>query len=153
MKITYRVHRYAPEQSVFFVNGKVYAPMYSQLSHDLGCLVIAGRVKEAEDMIKRDIRKKNKEVRRCTIGFFEKGTKRYFFTSQLGAYDDDLMDKLRVYKEWKRFIESKNCIMGTHEISEGEFIPGTRTGSKRHRTEDIADLKRPVKIYFSREVT
>lgn len=152
MKITYRVHRYAPEQSTFFVDGKVYAPMYSQLSHDLGCLVIEGKVKEAEDMIKRDIRKKNKEIRRCTIGFFEKGTNRYFYTSQLGAYDNDLCDKLRVYKEWKRFVESKNCVMGTHEVSEGSIIPGQKSSSKSRLTEDIADLSRPVKIYFERSL-
>ena len=150
MKITYRIYKYAPEQSVFFVDGKIYAPMYSQLAHDLGYLVITGKAKEAEDMIKRDIRKKAKENRRCTIGFFEKGTKRYFYTSQLSADDNDLQDKLRVYKEWKRFIESKNCIMATHEISEGSFIPGQKTSSERHLTEDIADLSRPVKIYFKR---
>lgn len=50
MKITYRVHRYAPEQSMFFVNEKLYAPMHSQLAHDLGYLVITGKVKEAEDI-------------------------------------------------------------------------------------------------------
>lgn len=148
MKITFRIHRYAPEQSVFFVDGKVYAPMYSQLAHDLGCLVIEGRVKDAEDMIKRDIRKKAKESRRCTIGFFEKGTKRYFYTSQLMARDDDLLDKLRIYKEWKRFIESKNCVMGIHEISEGSFIPGRKSGVEKRTTEDIADLSRPIKIYL-----
>ena len=148
MKITYRIYKYAPEQSVFFVNGKVYAPMYSQLAHDLGYLVITGKAKEAEDMIKRDIRKKAKENRRCTIGFFEKGTKRYFYTSQLSADDNDLQDKLRVYKEWKRFVESKNCVMATHEISEGSFIPGSKSKAEIRFTEDVADIKRPVKIYL-----
>lgn len=152
MKITYRVYRYAPEQSVFFVDGKLYAPMYSQLAHDLGYLVITGKGKEAEDMIKRDIRKKAKENRRCTIGFFEKGTKRYFYTSQLSADDNDLKDKLRVYKEWKRFVESKNCIMATHEISEGSFVPGSKSKAETRFTEDLADLTRPVKIYFERKV-
>lgn len=150
MKITYRVHRYAPEQSVFFVDGKLYAPIYSQLAHDLGYLVITGKVKEAENMIKRDIRKKAKESRRCTIGFFEKGTKRYFFTSQLSADDNDLQDKLRVYKEWKRFVESKNCVMGIHKISEGSFIPGQKSGAIKRTTEDVADLTRPVKIYLKK---
>ena len=125
--------------------------MYSQLAHDLGCLVIAGKVKDAEDMIKRDIRRKTKESRRCTIGFFEKGSRRYFYTSQLMASDDDLIDKLRVYKEWKRYIESKNCVMAIHEISEGSFIPGQKSGAEKRTTEDVADLTRPVKIYF-REV-
>jgi hypothetical protein len=148
MKITFRVYRYAPEQSIFWVNGRVYAPMYSQLAHDLGCLVVEGRVKEAEDMIKRDIRKKNKESRRCTIGFFEKDTKRYFYTSQLVASDNDLQDKLRVYKEWKHFVESKNCVMGTHEISEGSFIPEQKSSAQKRMTEDIADLSRPIKIYL-----
>lgn len=148
LKINYRVYKYAPEQSIFWVNGKVFAPMWSQLAHNLGYMVVCGKAKEAEDKIKREYRKQYKTRRRCTIGFFEKGTRRYFYTSQLGAYDDDLQDKLRVYKEWKRFCESKNCVMNTHEITEGEFIPGKKGKTRSHYTEDIADLTRPVKIYF-----
>ena len=148
LDVTYRVYRYAPEQSVFWVNGKVFAPMWSQLAHDLGYLVICGKAKEAEDRIKREYRKSLNERRKCTIGFFERGTNRYFYTSQLYAYDDDLQDKLRVYKEWKRYVKSRNCLMNVNEITEGEFIPGQKGKAKSRFTEDVADLNRPVKIYL-----
>lgn len=148
MNITYRVHKYAPEQSIFWVNGKEFAPMYSQLAHDLGYLVACGKAKEAEDRIKREYRKGLRERRKCTIGFFEQGTNRFFYTSQLSAYDDDLQEKLRVYKEWKRYVESRDCRMSTNEITEGEFVPGQKSKTKTKVTEDIADLSRPVKIYL-----
>ncbi len=148
INVTYRVYKYAPEQSRFWVNGRIYAKEYSQLAHDLGYLIVTGREKEAVDMIKRDIRKKRAEKRRCTFGFFEKGTRRYFYTQQLIADDDSLAEKLSVYKEWKRYCESQNCVMAVHEVTEGSFIPGQKSDAKSHIVEEVADLTRPVKIYL-----
>lgn len=148
MDIKYRVYRYAPEQSVFWVDGKVYAPMYSQKAHDLGYLVITGKAKEAMDEIKRDIRKEYKKDRVCTFGFFGKGTNRYFYTSQLRANESELMEKLRIYKEWKRYIESRGGMMSSHEISEGSFTPGCKAKANTRVLEDIVDFDRPVKIYL-----
>lgn len=148
--IKYAVNRYAPEQSTFLVNGKIYAPRYSQLAHDLGCLIIEGKKKEAEDIIKRDIRKQLREKRTCTIGFFEKDNNRIFYTTQLRATEDDLNEKLRIFKEWKRYCESKNCILATHEISEGSFIPGKKSKVQSHYSEDVVDLRRPVKVYLKK---
>ena len=148
--IKYAINRYAPEQSTFLVNGKIYAPRYSQLAHDLGCLIIEGKKKEAEDIIKRDIRKQLREKRTCTIGFFEKDNNRIFYTTQLRATEDDLNEKLRIFKEWKRYCESKNCILATHEISEGSFIPGKKSKVQSHYSEDVVDLRRPVKVYLKK---
>ncbi len=150
--IKYAVNRYAPEQSTFLVNGKIYAPRYSQLAHDLGCLIIEGKRKEAEDIIKRDIRKQLKAKRTCTIGFYEKDNNRVFYTTQLTAPEDDLQGKLQIFKEWKSYCESKNCIMATHEISEGSFIPGKKSQGKSRYSEDVVDLRKPVKIYLKRVV-
>ncbi len=148
IKVTYSVYKYDPVQSRFWVNGKLYAKEWTQLAHDLGYLVATGHEKEAIDMIKRDIRKKRAEKRRCTFGFFEKGSRRYFYTQQLTANDDDLQGKLSVYKEWKRYCESQNCVMAVHEVTEGSFIPGQKSDAKSHMVEEIADLSRPVKIYL-----
>ena len=149
MKITYKVYKPAPEQSVFYVDGKVFSPMYTQLSHDLGMLVVEGKKKEAEDKIKRIVRAQRLKKRRCTIGFYEQGTNRFFYTFQLLADDTNLQEKLRVYKEWKRYCESVGCIMKTHEVTSGKFIPGEKSNSEVKIIKEIADLTRPVKVYVA----
>lgn len=150
MKITYRVNKWAPEQSGFSVDGKVFAPPYSRLASELGVLVIEGRKKEAEDRIKRIIRSQYKKPRRCTIGFYEKGTKRFFYTSQLIADDSSLSEKLRVYKQWKQYCKDQNCIMHTHDVTQGAVIPGQPLEKgKVIEIKGIADIRRPIKVYIS----
>lgn len=147
INIDYRVHKYAPEQSVFWVNGKVFAPMWSELAHDLGYLVVCGKRKEAEDRIIREVRKKRLKRRRVSFGFFKaNGSKQYMFTSQLIAYDDDLEDKLRIYKEWKRYCKARNCDLATHEITSGEFTINGMINTVTEESHDVVDLTRPIKI-------
>lgn len=147
IEINYSVYQYAPEQSVFWVNGNVFAPMYSQLAHDLGYLVICGKKKEAEDRIIREVRKERLNRRQVSFGFFKaNGSKEYMFTRQLVAYDDDFKDKLRIYKEWKRYCKSKNCDLATHEITSGEFTPKGMKNTVAEESHDVVDLTRPVKI-------
>ena len=147
INITYSGYKYAPESFTFYVNGKVYAPRHSQAAHNLAMLIIQGKEKEARDEIKRDIRRSYKEPEYITIGFFEEGnTGRYFFTRQLRARRDDLKQKLYIYKEWKHYIESKNCILNTYEVKAGEFIPGKPAATHTQVIEEKADLKRPVII-------
>lgn len=147
IKITYRVPQYSPEQSVFWVNGEIFAPMYSQLAHDLGYLVICGKAKEAEDKIVREVRKSRLERTKVTFGFFKaNGSKEFMFTRQLVAYDDDLEDKLRIYKLWKEFCVSKNCDLATHEITSGDFTLKGMKNTVTEESHDIVDITRPIKI-------
>ena len=147
INIDYKVYKYAPEQSVFWVNGKVFAPMWSELAHDLGTLVVCGKRKEAEDRIIREVRKKRLKRRRVSFGFFKaNGSKQYMFTSQLIAYDDDLEDKLRIYKEWKRYCKARNCDLATHEITSGEFAINGMINTVTEESHDVVDLTRPIKI-------
>lgn len=147
INISYNGYKYAPESFTFCVNGKVYAPRYSQAAHDLAMLVIQGKEKEARDEIKRSIRRDYKKPQYLTIGFYQEGSKtRYFFTRQLYARRDDLTDKLRIYKEYKHFLESNNCIVSTYEIKAGEFIPGQESAAKAERINEKADIKRPLII-------
>jgi hypothetical protein len=147
INISYNGYKYAPESFTFFVNGKLYAPRYSQAAHDLAMLVIQGKEKEARDKIKRDIRRSHKEPQYITIGFFEEGSKtRYFFTRQLYARRDDLRDKLRIYKEYKHFLESNNCIVNTYEVNAGEVKPGQISAPETTKIEERADVKRPLII-------
>ena len=150
IKISYRVPEYAPEQARFWVNGKIFCAD-NQLAHDLGYLVICGKGKEVRDEIKRIVRRNRKQRRRVTIGFYGKGNNRYFYTRQLGAYDDDLKDKLRIYKEWKRYCLSRDCDLATHEITSGNFTPKGMKDVKVKESEDIVDITRPVKLRYPYE--
>lgn len=147
INITYSGYKYAPELFTFYVNGKVYAPRHSEKAAKLGYLVITGKEKEARDEIKRDIRRSHKEPQYLTIGFYQEGSKtRYFFTRQLYARRDDLTDKLRIYKEYKHFLESNNCIVNTYEVNAGEVKPGNISAPKKQIIEERADVKRPLLI-------
>lgn len=137
----------APESFTIFVNGKVYAPRGSQEAHDIALLYIAGKQKEAADTIKRNIRKGYKKPQYITIGFYQEGSAtRYFFTRQLYARRDNLRDKLRIYKEYKHFLESNNYIVNTYQIKTGEIIPGKATAPTAQVIEERADIKRPLII-------
>lgn len=150
--IEYRVPEYSPEQAWFMVNGKVIAERYSQTAHNLGCMVIEGQGKEARDKIKRIVRKNRLQRRRVTFGFFKaNGSREYMFTHQLTAYDDDLQDKLRIYKEWKRYCLSRNCDLATHEITSGQLTPDGMTEGTTEESHDIVDIKRPCKIKYRYE--
>lgn len=102
--------RTAPEQWTFYHNGKKI-----ELDHDirnsLACLCISGKATEAEDELKRIIRKRQKQNSKyATIGFYGIEHKQeYYFTKQLIAKKDNLHDMLRVYKEWKEYILNMNC--------------------------------------------
>ena len=146
--ISYSGYRYAPESFVFYVNNEVFAPRYSPLAHDLAMIYITKGHKECMDQLKREYRKQLRTRRRCLIGFYIEGTKQFVYTQQLTAYNDDLMDKLRVYKEFKRFIEANNGIVSSYEVDAGTVTPGSIEKPKTVVIEQKADLKRPVKIYL-----
>lgn len=149
IKITYRVPQYSPEQSIFWVNGEVFAPRWSQLAHDLGYLVICGKRKEAEDRIIREVRRARLKRRQVSFGFFKVGgSKEYMFTRQLVAYDDDFEEKLRIYKEWKRYCKARDCDLATHEITSGEFAINKMINTITEESHDVVDLTRPIKIIW-----
>lgn len=145
--ISYNGYKYAPETFNIFVNGKLYAGRHTEEAAALANLIIQGKEKEAADRIKRNIRKGYKKPEYITIGFYQEGSKsRYFFTRQLYARRDDLTDKLRIYKEYKQFLESNNCIVNTYEVNAGEVKPGQISAPTKQTIEERADVKRPLII-------
>ena len=148
IQIRYRVNEYAPETFGCSVNGKRF--MIEDPSY-YGRLVISGKGKEARDEIKREVRKRRKQRRRVTFGFYGKGNNRFFYTRELGAYDDDLDDKLRIYKLWKQFCESKNCDLATTIITEGSVTPNGKGKVTQRESSDIVDLSRPIKLRYPYE--
>ena len=147
IKLSYSGYKYAPETFNFFVNGKLYAAAHTPEAAALANLIIQGKEKEARDEIKRAIRKGYKKPEYITIGYYQEGSAtRYFFTRQLYARRDDLLDKLRIYKEYKHFLESNNCIVNTYEVNAGEVTPGHISAPKTQLIEERADVKRPLII-------
>lgn len=58
------------------------------------------------------------------FAFFKKNSDEYYYTQQLRYNPDNLHDALRCYKEWKRYILSKNCILEAgFTVTEGTFEP------------------------------
>ena len=148
IKIRYSCNKYAPESFCCSVNGRRF--IVDDPSR-FGYLVICGKGKEVRDEIKREVRKRRRQRRRVTFGFFSKGNNRYFYTRDLGAYDDDLADKLRIYKLWKEYCLSRNCDLATHIITEGRITPDGKSISKERESTDIVDLSRPVKLRYPYE--
>lgn len=148
IRIHYSCNQYASETFRCSVNGKrleLKDPSW------LGYLVICGKGKEARDEIKRIVRRNRKQRRRVTFGFFGKGNNRFFYTRELGAYDDDLADKLRIYKLWKEYCLSRDCDLATTIITEGSITPDGRSKAKQRESSDIVDLSRPIKLRYPYE--
>lgn len=145
INIKWHMCRYTPESLRIWVNGK---PIYLEEPSRLGLMVMCGKEKEAHDEIKRIIRKRRKQRLRVTIGFFKVNSRDYMYTRELGAYDDDLQDKLRIYKNFKEYCISRNCDLATHEITSGELTPFGMAKGSTVESHDIVDLNRPVKLKY-----
>ena len=112
-------------------------------------LYILGKEKEAADKIKKQIRASYKKPEYITIGYMQEGSKsRYFFTRQLKARRDDLPEKLRIYKEYKSFLQSNNFIVNTYEVNTADVIPGKAAAATTKVIKEKADPHRPIIIKF-----
>lgn len=137
--------RTAPEQWSFYWNNKLIQLDYSTHS-EVALLMISGKKTEAEAMLKRLLRKQEKEDSYICIGFFGVNSNQYYFTQTLKCSRNDMQGKLYSYKEWKHYIQSKNCNLSTHEIVSGYFIPNGKVTKGKTETHDKIDLNRPVII-------
>lgn len=146
-------YKYAPESVGFSLNGKrIILP--EEVRSRIAYLAVCGRNKEVEDELKRVLRKEEKQPRvvgKC-ICFFKKDSNEFYYTQQLRYNPDDIQDALRCYKEWKRYIKEKDCILETgYELTEGEFNPfGTNTKTTKTVT-SVVDLNRCRSIKVVRE--
>lgn len=137
-------YKYTPESVVFTLNGKrLYLP--DDERNKIAYLVICGRKREALDELKRILRKEEKQplvIGKC-ICFFKRNSNEFYYTQQLQYQPDNIQDALRCYKEWKRYIKSKECILETgYEVTEGEFeLCGDNKGQTR-LISNVVDLTR-----------
>lgn len=138
--------RTAPEQWRFYWNNKLI-----QLDHDtrltIACLMLAGEETEAEAILKRMLRKQEKEESYICIGFFGENSSMFYFTQQLKCKRNDFQGKLYAYKKWKHYIQSKDCNLSTYTIKSGSLTPyGKMTDEKAEERHNKIDLNKPVII-------
>ena len=126
----------APEQWNFFFNEK-RIDLDTDTKNNLACLCISGKIKEAEDMLKRMLRKEEKQdrVQKHCIAFFEVDSDRFYYTQDLAYDKNDLQDALRCYKEWKQYILAKGCELET----EFKTVSGYVTPCGYSRGKDITE--------------
>lgn len=145
--------RTAPEQWRFYLNEK-YIPLDTQKQSDLGYMCMCGKIKEAEDELKRLLRAEEKKPRivgKC-ICFFKKDSNEFYYTQQLRYNPNDIQDALRCYKEWKRYIKSKECILETgYKVTEGNFNPFGDNKTETKTVTSVVDLTRCRSISVVRE--
>ena len=145
MKIKMSCYRYAPESFRCSVDGK---PFFPQDPSHFGCLLFAGRGKEAEDEIKRIVRAQRRAPRLVTIGFRSaENPRRYFFTRSLSAREDSLEERLDAFREWKKYILSRDGVVETYSVEEGDFVPGkANTASTACWHTEKVDLTKPLTV-------
>ena len=118
-------YRYASESFYFSYCGKpLYLPFKKR--SEIGYLVICGKKKEAEDELKRYVRKQQKASRiagKC-IAFFRENSNEFYFTKDLMYTPGNLQEALYCYKEWKHYIAKKDGMLDVgYELTQGEFSP------------------------------
>ena len=71
----------------------------------------------------------------------------FYFTQQLKCKRNDLQGKLYAYKEWKHYIQSKDCDLSTYKVKSGCLTPNREmTDEKVKETHNKIDLNKPVII-------
>lgn len=146
-------YKYAPESVGFSLNGKRLNLPEEVRSH-IAYLAVCGRNKEVLDELKRALRKEEKQpqvVGKC-ICFFKKDSNEFYYTQQLRYDPNDIQDALRCYKEWKRYIKSKDCILETgYELTQGTFEPFGDSKATTTTVTSVVDLTRCRSIKVVRE--
>ena len=112
--------RMAPEQWNFYWNNKpIHLDNNTRLT--VACLMLSGKETEAEVILKRELRKQEKEESYICIGFFGKNSRQFYFTQQLRCRRNNLQEKLYSYKEWKHYIEMRDCDLALSTVTSGHI--------------------------------
>lgn len=135
--------RTAPEQWNFYLNGKRIR-LDHQTRNNLACMCLSGKVKEAEDELKRLFRKEERKPDDyITFGFYGKDSIEFYYTRQLQAHRTDLAEKLRIYKEWKRYIkEDCNGRLQPFTVTTGYITPDGASKATEEDTSVLIDTDR-----------
>lgn len=135
----------APEQWRFYWNGNPIQ-LDNETRSTVAQLMLAGKEDEAEAILKRLLRKQEKETSFICIGFLTKNGNRYYFTQDLKCRRDNLEDKLNAYKKLKRYIEDNNGrLLTAHKVTSGYLSPdGKMVKENEMDSQEEIDLTRPI---------
>ena len=133
----------AHEQWSFYYNGKRIC-LEHETRNKLACMCLSGKVKEAEDELKRLLRKEEKQKHDyITFGFYGKDSMEFYYTKQLLAHRNDFAEKLRIYKEWKRhIIEDCNGRLQPFTVTTGCITPYGVSKAEEEDTSVLIDTDR-----------
>lgn len=146
--------KWSPEQWDFYCNGK-RINLNSDKRSLLAQLVIGGDEKEAYDRLKRIIRNEEKKDNvRITYAFFGKDSNEFYYTEELLARRYNMDEKLRVYKEWKRYIQERGVNLCTYTVGSGYLTPNGMTDETKEEHSIDIDLNRKaiIKIIYHNNV-
>lgn len=141
----------APEQWHFYWNQHPIRLVSEDRSTVAG-LMIAGREKEAEDVLKRLLRKQEKEATYVCIGFWAENSRQFYYTKDLKCRDDSLMDKLLAYKKFKSYVQSNGGVLSTHTIRSGFVVPEESEAVVMESYEERINLNQPCKVRLYKPV-
>lgn len=142
--------RTAPEQWCFYYNGN-YIPLNNETRNRLVMLCILGKRKEAEDELKRLLRKEEKEIHNyVTYGFYGKNSNNFYFSRQFKAHDNNINEKLSVYREFKKYIEERDGYLQPFIITTGYVTPKGNEILKVNKGV-LIDLERKIHIRFTED--
>lgn len=142
--------RTAPEQWRFALNGK-QIQLDSNTRSQLAQLILQGNEIEAEAILKRLLRKQEKEESMICIGFFAENSNTYYFTQDLKCRRNDLQNKLFAYKKWKQYILDNDCYLSAYTLTSGHIIPGETCKKYENQILEKIDLSRPIIIRLVKE--
>jgi len=141
MKISYYGHKYAPESLTIEINNKKYEPSNTNIK----TLICCGNLKEAIPLLKREYRQTQNKNKFITFCFFAENSKDYYFCRQLVANNNNLMDKLRIYKELKHHLQENPP---RYTVESGKLIPGATEAPEKKIINVNIDFKKCKKIAF-----
>lgn len=138
--------RTAPEQWRFQWYGK-QIQLDVDTRSQVAMLMLEGRETEAEAILKRLLRKQEKAESYICIGFYTEDGKEYYFTQTLQCRMDDFRYKIYAFKEWKRYIKERDCLLSAYQVTTGYLMSnGKMTEGKEEKQQSKIDLKKPCTI-------
>lgn len=152
-KFSWGGYKYAPESVGFSVYGKPLK-LPEDVRNRLAYLACCGNNEEVKIGLKRVLRMDEKKpdiVKKC-ICFFKQGSNEFYYCRSFAYDQNNRQEALRCYKEWKHYIESKNCILETEfTVEDGEFDPFGNNKARRRVVENRVDLTRCRTINLVRD--
>ncbi len=132
----------APESYKFYLNGKIINLDFNK-RNQLGYMCVCGKLKDAEDELKRLLRKEEKSSALCgrCVAFYQLGGDRYVHQQDFLYNPNNRSEALAMYKKWKHYIQERdNKLPEPVRITKGYVTPYGMTKGEDVTEEFTVDL-------------